>query len=74
MPESAAVAMAQLEPTATKPGINPDAYYTYAELEALKIGKYLKWRRAILAGKIIANYAGRNCLIKGSEVLRFIGA
>ncbi len=73
MPEAVAVAVAQPEQIPVKPSINPDAFYTYQELEDLKIGKYLKFRRAIIAGKLKAHYSGRNVLIKGSDALAFIG-
>ena len=56
-----------------KPSINPDAFYTYQELEELKLGKYLKFRRAIKNGKLKANYSGRNVLIQGANLLTFLG-
>lgn len=74
MPQAVTIAVAQPEEIPIKPSINPDAFYTYAELEELRIGKYLKFRRAILAGKLKAHYSGRNVLIKGSDALKFIGA
>jgi hypothetical protein len=72
MPDFAAVAVALPEQNPIKPGINPDAFYTYQELEALKLGKYLKFRRAIIAGKLKAHYAGRNVLVKGEDLLSYL--
>ena len=73
MTESMAIPIAQTEQIPVKPSINPDAFYTYQELEELKIGKYLKFRRAILAGKLTAHYAGRNLLVKGENLLAYLG-
>ena len=72
MPDFAAVAVALPEQNPNKPGINPDAFYTYKELEDLKLGKYLKFRRAIKSGRLQAHYAGRNCLILGSDLLLYL--
>jgi hypothetical protein len=72
MPDFAAVAVAQTEQIPVKPSINPDAFYTYQELEELKLGKYLKFRRAIRAGKLKAHYAGRNVLILGKDLLSYL--
>jgi hypothetical protein len=72
MPDFAAVAVAQPEQIPIKPSINPDAFYTYQELEELKLGKYLKFRRAIIAGKLKAHYAGRNVLVKGEDLLSYL--
>lgn len=74
MTQNATIAVAQTEQFPTKASINPAAYYTYAELEALKLGKYLKFRRAIKRGALKAYYSGRNVLIKGADALAFIGA
>lgn len=74
MAQTTAIAVAQTEQIPIKPSINPDAFYTYQELEELKLGKYLKFRRAILAGKIKAHYSGRNVLLRGDAVLAYIGA
>ena len=73
MPEAVAVAIAQPEQIPVKPSINPDAFYTYQELEELKLGKYLKFRRAIKRGALKAHYSGRNVLVKGADALSFIG-
>lgn len=73
MPEPVAIAIAQTERIPVKPSINPDAFYTYQELEELKFGKYLKFRRAIKAGKLQAHYSGRNVLIQGANLLKFLG-
>ena len=72
MPDFAAVAVAQTEQIPIKPSINPDAFYTYQELEELKLGKYLKFRRAIRVGKLKAHYAGRNVLILGKDLLSYL--
>ena len=72
MTQTATVVVAQPEQIPIKPSINPDAFYTYQELEELKIGKYLKFRRAILAGKLKAHYAGRNVLVKGGDLLLYL--
>lgn len=74
MPQTAAVAIAQPEQPTLKLSINPDAFYTYQELEELKLGKYLKLRRAIKRGALKAYYSGRNVLVKGSDALTYIGA
>lgn len=74
MPQHTTIAVAQTEQFTAKPSLNPDAFYTYPELEEYKLGKYLKFRRAIKSGKLKAHYAGRNVLIKGEDVLAFIGA
>lgn len=74
MPQTATATVAQPDQIPVKPSINPEAFYTYQELEELKLGKYLKFRRAILAGKLKAHYSGRNVLVKGSDALGFIGA
>ena len=55
-----------------KASINPGAYYTYQELEALKFGKYLKFRRAIKSGRLQAHYAGRKVLIAGSDLISYL--
>ena len=72
MPEPVAIAIAQTERIPVKPSINPDAFYTYQELEELKFGKYLKFRRAIKAGRLQAHYAGRNILIAGSDLISYL--
>ena len=74
MPQTAVVTVAQSEQIPVKPSINPDAFYTYQELEDLKLGKYLKFRRAIKRGSLKAHYSGRNVLVKGEDALAFIGA
>lgn len=74
MHQAAVATVVQPEQIPIKPSINPDAFYTHQELDELKIGKYLKRRRAIIAGKLKAHYAGRNVLIKGSDLLSYLGA
>lgn len=74
MAEIFSEAMPHHAPFPIKPSINPDAFYTYQELEELKLGKYLKFRRAIKRGALKAHYSGRNVLVKGSDALAFIGA
>jgi hypothetical protein len=74
MPDIPAVTVVQPEQSQSKPSINPDAFYRYDELEKLGLGKYLKFRRAIKRGALVAYYSGRNVLIKGSDALAFIGA
>ena len=73
MADNTASVVAQSVDFPTKPSVNPDAFYTYQELEELKFGKYLKFRRAIKAGKLEANYSGRNVLIQGANLLKFLG-
>lgn len=72
MSQIAAVAIAQAGLIPVKPSINPGAFYTYQELEELKLGKYLKFRRAIKRGAFKAHYAGQNVLIKGENLLAFL--
>lgn len=72
MPQTAAITIAHSEQFPIKPSINPDAFYRYEELEELGLGKYLKFRRAIRAGKLRAHYAGRNVLVKGEDLLAYL--
>lgn len=74
MPDFAATAVAQPSQISIKKSINPSAFYRYNELEALGFGKYLKFRRAIKRGDLKAHFCGRTVLIKGADLLIFIGA
>lgn len=72
MAENYIEATAQTVNTLIKPSINPGAFYTYQELEEFKLGKYLKFRRAIKSGRLHAHYAGRNVLILGADLLSYL--
>lgn len=72
MPEIAAVAVASLEQISIKPSVNLNAYYDYAEAEALGFGKYLKLRRAVRAGKLKAYFSGRNVRFKGCDLVAWL--
>lgn len=72
MPDFAAIAVAQPEQIQVKPSVNLDAYYDYAEAEALGFGKYLKLRRAVRARKLKAFFSGRNVRFKGSDLVAWL--
>ena len=72
MTQIEAIEKEQTDLIPVKASINPDAFYTYQELEEFKFGRYLKFRRAIKAGKLKAHYAGRNVLIAGKDLLSYL--